>query len=63
MIGTLMPTVSMALAWAVAVVSMGFLVGCAVADPYAPLRVKIAVAAPWAFFISQNPIFAAVTGT
>jgi len=42
---------------------VGFVVSCAIVEPRAPLRVKIAVVAPWAFFVSQNPIFAAMTRT
>lgn len=56
-------TVNMTLAWLVLAASVFFVGGCVVAEPYAPLRVKIAVVAPWAFLVANSPVFAAVTGT
>jgi hypothetical protein len=54
-------TVNMTLAWVVFAISVGFIASCMIADLYAPLRVKIAVVAPWAYFVANSPVFDAVT--
>ena len=54
-------TVSMTLAWVVFAISVAFIIGCATVDLHAPLRVKIAVVAPWAYLVANSPVFDAVT--